>query len=161
MHVQKDTVVSIFFKLTTADGRALEDNIGAEAMAYLHGHGNVFSALEEALVGLQAGDQKQVTLTPDQAYGRRREDAVHKVPIKHLMSKHKRLIAGQKVKVNTDQGAVDATVVKVGKFMVDVDLNHPYAGLDLCFDVRIENVREASPDEIAHGHAHGVGGHHH
>jgi len=72
-----------------------------------------------------------------------------------------KLRPGQAVKINTAEGARDARILKVGKFNVDIDLNHPLAGLSLTFDIRVVDVREASEEEIAHGHVHGAGGHHH
>lgn len=63
--------------------------------------------------------------------------------------------------VQTERGAIPATIIKAGKFTVDVDLNHPFAGKDLRFEVDVVDVRDASDDEIAHGHAHGIGGHQH
>ncbi len=83
------------------------------------------------------------------------------MPIKHLASKHRRLLPGTHVKLNTEQGVVDASVIKAGKFMVNLDLNHPFAGKSLVFDVEISSVRDATEEEIAHGHAHGDGGHQH
>ncbi|WP_369821112.1 peptidylprolyl isomerase, partial [Oleiphilus sp. HI0067] len=89
---------------------------------------------------------------------------VQRVLIKHLMGDKKqlaRLKPGMTVGINTEQGARQATVVKAGKFNVDVDTNHPLAGKDLTFDIEIISIREATKEEISHGHAHGVGGHHH
>lgn len=161
MQIAKDTVVSLFYVLSDSEGAELEQNREQIPLAYLHGHQNILPALEEALTGLAAGDSKTVTLPPERAYGSRRENTVQRVPIKHLLSKHKRLPPGTLVKVQTEKGAADGTVVKSGKFMVDVDFNHPFAGKTLRFDVTIDSVREASAEELAHGHAHGVGGHHH
>ena len=78
--------------------------------------------------------------------------------IKKSLSKIK---AGDVVTINTDDGGKQAVVVKAGKFNVDVDTNHPLAGKTLTFDIQIESIREATEEELAHGHAHGVGGHHH
>lgn len=161
MQIAKDTVVTLFYKLSEDTGSPLEQNESGIPLAYLHGHQNILPALEDALTGLQAGEQKIVLLPPEQAYGPRRDNTVQRVPIKHLLSKHKRLPPGTLVKVQTEQGTADGTVVKSGKFVVDVDFNHPFAGKTLRFDVTIDSVRNATPGELAHGHAHGVGGHHH
>ena len=112
------------------------------------------------MAGKQAGDCFSVTLKPDQAYGYRREDAVQRIPIKQL-SRRKNLKPGAVVTVQTSQGPLDVTVIKAGKFMVDVDANHPLAGRTLTFDIDIVEVRDATEEELAHGHAHGDGGHHH
>jgi FKBP-type peptidyl-prolyl cis-trans isomerase SlyD len=161
MKIAKDTVVSLLYVLSEETGTPLEQNENGIPLAYLHGHQNILPALEEALTGLEEGAQKQVVLQPEDAYGHRRENTLQRVPVKHLLSKHKRLLPGTMVKVQTAKGAVDGTVVKVGKFMVDVDFNHPFAGKTLRFDITIKGIRPATADEIAHGHAHGDGGHHH
>ncbi|MBU2983915.1 FKBP-type peptidyl-prolyl cis-trans isomerase [Saccharophagus degradans] len=161
MIVEKDTVVSFHYTLKESGGAELESNKDGLPMAYLHGHGNILTALEEALVGMSEGEQKHITLSPEQAYGARRENAQQRVPIKHLVGKYKRLQPGMVVRVNTEKGTVNGRVIKVGKFNVDLDMNHPFAGITLEFDVTIDSIRAASDDEIAHGHAHGPGGHHH
>lgn len=161
MKIQKDTVATITYKLSEADGPVLETSDDAIPMAYLHGHSNILAGLEEALEGLEVGNEKSVTLAPEHAYGPVHANAEQKVPVKHLVGKYKRLLPGMFVKVNTDNGTRDARVVKAGKFMVTLDTNHPFAGKTLVFDVVVRDIREATPDEIAHGHAHGLGGHNH
>ncbi len=161
MPIEKNSVVLFHYALSETGGETLEDNRDTQPMAYLHGHGNILAGLEDALEGLNEGDTKVVTLKPAQAYGEREEDAAKKVPIKHLASKYKRLLPGMLVKLNTDRGVINARVIKPGKFMVELDLNHPFAGKTLVFDVEVKQVRAATEDEIAHGHAHGEGGHHH
>ncbi len=162
MLIENDRVVSFYYRLSEEGQAPIEDNYeGQSPMAYLHGHGNILAGLEEALEGKQAGDKASITLPPEKAYGTRKDDATQKVPIKHLASKHKRLMPGTLVKLNTEKGVVDARVIKAGKFMVTLDLNHPFAGKTLIFDIEITDVREASQEEIDHGHAHGIGGHQH
>ncbi len=161
MQIEKDKVVSIIYQLRDAAGEQLEDTEDGIPLAYLHGHNNLLPALEKALEGKKTGDKLELTLSPEEAYGEIREGAVQRVPIKHLLGNTKRLKAGMVVRVNTEQGQVTGTAVKVGKFMVDVDLNHPFAGKTLTFEVEVVKVRDATESEIAHGHAHGDGGHHH
>lgn len=160
MQIEKDAVVYFHYTLNGAQGEVFETSTNSHPMAYLHGHGNILPALEAQMEGKQVGDQYQVTLTPEQAYGERNEGATQRIPIKHLNTKAK-LSKGMAVKVNTEQGPRDVTVVKVGKFNVDVDTNHPLAGLTLTFDIAIEDVRAATEEELAHGHVHGLGGHQH
>ncbi len=160
MSIEKDKVVYFHYTLTGEDGKAFETSINSHPMTYLHGHNNILPALEAEFEGKNQGDAFQVTLSPEQAYGQRNEAGVQRIPIKHLATKGK-LQKGQAVKVNTDQGMRDVTIVKVGKFNVDVDTNHPLAGMTITFDVSIEEVRDAEAEELAHGHVHGVGGHHH
>ena len=161
MQIEQNKVITFHYTVTDSDGTQLNGSEGSIPMAYLHGHNNLLPALEAALAGLKEGDTKQIILSPKDAYGERKEGVEQRIPIKHIASKHKRLLAGMVIKVQTENGLKDATVVKPGKFMVNVDFNHPFAGKTLGFDVKIEAIRDASEDEIAHGHAHGVGGHHH
>ena len=109
--------------------------------------------------GHEAGDTFEVTVTPEEAYGERREGLVQRVPRKHF--KGAKLTPGMQVVLPTDQGQRAMTVKKVGISVVDVDLNHPMAGKTLSFDVEILDVREASEEEISHKHVHGDGGHQH
>lgn len=161
MNISKDKVVSIHYTLTEEGGKELENNRDALPMTYLHGHGNLMSALESELEGLEKGASKTVSLQARDAYGERSENAVQRVPQKHLLGKYKRLMPGMIVRVNTNHGARSATVVKAGKFNVDLDMNHPLAGKNLVFNVEVADIREATAEELQHGHAHGPGGHHH
>jgi len=160
MQIDNDKVVYFHYRLLNEAGELIEESHDREPMAYLHGHGNIMPGLEEAMAGHQAGEEVSVTLPPERAYGVRKEDSQQRVPIKHLMTKGK-LKPGMNVKINTDNGARDATVIKVGRFNVDVDTNHPLAGQTLTFEVSITDVREGTTEEIAHRHVHGPGGHHH
>lgn len=161
MSIENNTVVLFQYALREKGGELLEDGGNTEPVAYLHGHNNILAALEAELTGLDEGDSKAITLAPEQAYGLRKENASKKIPIKHLARKYKRLQPGMLVQVNTEDGAMDARVIKPGKFMVELDLNHPFAGKTLVFEVEIKQIRQATDDEITHGHAHGIGGHHH
>lgn len=161
MQIEKNKVVTFHYRLNDADGPQIESSEGNEPMAYLHGHHGIIRGLEEAMAGKQPGDQFSVTLPPDKAYGPRYDNLQQRIPIKHLLSRSKKLHAGQVVSVNTKQGARDVTIIKVGKFNVDIDSNHPLAGKTLVFAIDIVDVRDATKEEIAHGHAHGAGGHQH
>ncbi|MCK9469724.1 MAG: peptidylprolyl isomerase [Porticoccaceae bacterium] len=160
MKIDNNKVVYFHYRLSEVGQEPLETSDSDQPAAYLHGHNNILPALEEAMAGREAGDDFAVTLSPAQAYGERQEGQQQRVPIKHLLTKGK-LRPGMAVKVNTANGPRDARILKVGKFNVDLDLNHPFAGLELAFAIRITEVREASLEEIDHGHVHGAGGHHH
>lgn len=160
MKIEKDKVVQFTYKMTDTDNNILEDSTDTIPMAYLHGHGGLLMGLEKAMEGHLANDQFKVTLEPEDAYGLIKDDQQQKIPMKHLQGA-KRWKKGMLGIVHTEQGNKRVTVVKPGKFMVLVDFNHPFAGKTLKFAVNIVNVREASNEEIAHGHAHGEGGHHH
>lgn len=159
MQIGANVVVGFDYVLKDEAGVELERS--EEPMVYLHGAGNIIRGLEEALTGHDEGDSIEVTLPPERAYGLRRDDALMRVPIKHLLTKSKKYKVGQVVAVNTQEGRKDAVVVKVGRFNLDLDMNHPLAGKTLTFDVTINQTRAATSDELSHGHAHGIDGQHH
>lgn len=161
MQIENGNVVSFIYTLKDTAGDTIETNRdGAHPAVYLHGAKNVVPKLEAAFAGKKVGDTFELTLEPADAYGERRENAVERVPAKYLKHEGK-LKPGQAVQINTKDGAMLVTVVKVGKFSVDVDSNHPLAGKTLHYTVDIVDVRAGTDEEKAHGHAHGVGGHHH
>jgi FKBP-type peptidyl-prolyl cis-trans isomerase SlyD len=155
-----DKVVSFHYKLRDADGTFNESSDGLSPVVYMHGHNNIVPGLEAQLVGKKSGDKFTVTVAPEQAYGLRNESAVQRVPVKHIATRGPYTV-GQMVVVNTREGGRQARVVKVGHFNVDLDLNHPLAGKTLEFDIEVIDVREATEEERAHGHAHGPDGHGH
>lgn len=159
MKIANDHVVHLHYTLTDEGGRELESSRGGAPMAYLHGHNNIIAGLEEALTGKAAGDRVTATVPPEKGYGMRRPDMVQRVPVKHLQGA-KTWRPGMVAVVQTEQGARQVQVVKVGRFMVDVDFNHPMAGQTLAFDVEIVSVRAADPEEVAHGHVHEPGHQH-
>lgn len=161
MVIAEDTVVSFHYRLSES-GVAVEDSYDDEPMAILYGRGNIIVGLEEAMLGKQAGDKFTVTVEPEKAYGQPKDGMQQRVPIKHLLEKNKRKIKpGVIVAVQTEQGPRQVTIIKAGKFNVDVDGNHPFAGKTLTFEVDIIDVKQATAEELSHGHAHGVGGHRH
>jgi FKBP-type peptidyl-prolyl cis-trans isomerase SlyD len=160
MKVQKDTVVQFKYQLRDADATMLEESDDKVPMAYLHGHDGLLSGLEKAMEGREIGEKFSVTLAPTEAYGEIRPNSEQRIPAKHLQGA-KNWKKGMIGVVHTEQGRRQVTVVKTGKFMITVDFNHPFAGKTLTFDVEVVDIREATGEEIAHGHAHGVGGHHH
>ena len=154
MGIEVNNVVSFHYRLSEPGGEPFEDSHDEEAMVYLHGQGDMLPGLEQALAGREAGEVFSVTLPPEQAYGERQEGATTRVPIKYLLTK-KNLKPGMVVAIGTEQGPRDAVIVKVGRFNVDVDTNHPLAGKTLEFDIEIIAVRDATEEELQHGHAHG------
>ncbi len=160
MQIENNKVVTFYYSLSEEGGEQLETNRDGEPKAYLHGHRNILPALEQGLAGHGTGDIFSLTIAPEKAYGMVREASPQRVPIKHLLTKGK-LKPGMIVSVNAQGGEQQATIIKVGKFNVDIDGNHPFAGKTLVFDVEIVEVRDASAEELSHRHSHGVGGHHH
>lgn len=159
MQIAKNTVVEFHYTLSDANGE-IESSRKHEPVLYLHGQPGLLEGLVDALEGREAGDVFTVELPVDQAYGPRRDNATQKVQVKHLQGA-KKWKPGMLAVLQTEQGPRQVTVVKVGLSQAEVDANHPLAGRDLTFDVEILSVREATADELAHGHAHGVGGHQH
>ena len=160
MNISKDCVVQFHYQLTDEENNLLEDSRKGEPMAYLHGANNIFPKMEAEIQNKTIGDTFSVTLAPEDAYGIQIENATRRISRKHVVGKGK-LQPGMIINVNTDQGHRQVVVSKVGKFVVDVDTNHPMAGKTLTFTIEIMNIREASAEELAHGHAHGAGGHRH
>jgi len=167
MQISKDKVVTFHYRLKDESGQEMESSHGEDPVCYLHGHDNIISGIEKGLEGKEIGEGGQsfeIVVAPADGYGERQEGATQRIPIKHLHGDKRQLAnlkPGDVVNVNTDNGQMQAVVVKAGKFNVDVDTNHPLAGKTLTFEIQVESVREASEEELAHGHAHGVGGHHH
>lgn len=151
MTIEKNKVVTFHYRLSESGTAVLEDSRQSSPAVYLHGHNKMMPGLEKALAGKLQGDSLSVTLAPEEAYGLRHDIKPQRVPIKHVLNKGK-LKAGMAIQINTSDGARDATIVKVGRFNVDVDPNHPLAGKTLAFEIEILDVRDANEQEISNGH---------
>ncbi len=160
MIAEKDKVVTFHYTLKNTEGVQMETSREKEPMSYLHGANNIITGLEKAMEGHAIKDEFSVTVEPEDAYGVRNENNVQRVPLKRLKGIGK-VSVGQVLNLKTNQGQVQVTVLKVGRFNVDVDGNHPLAGKELTFDVEITDIREASEEELEHRHVHGPGGHQH
>lgn len=159
MKIEKDRVVHFHYSVAEVGQESLETSEGREPLAILIGHGNIIPGLEKAMEGREAGEKFEVDVVAAEAYGERREGLTQRVPKKHFQGA--RLEPGMQAVLPTNFGPRAVTIQKVGMSVVDVDLNHPMAGKDLHFAIEIVDVREASAEEIEHGHVHGDGGHHH
>ena len=157
MPIEDRKVVSFHYTLTDETGTQLETSRERDPMAYLHGYRNIIPGLENAMAGKEAGDTFEVTIPPLEAYGERNPDSVQRISAKHF-SNIRQLSPGQMVSLKTKQGPIQAVIVKIGRFNVDVDANHPLAGKTLTFDVEVIDVRDATQEEVDHGHVHGPGG---
>lgn len=156
MTIAKDSVVEFHYTLSE-NGEQIESSYENAPLAYLHGHHGMLKGLEDAIDGKQTGDKFDVFLKAKEAYGERQADAVQRIPLKHLQGA-KVWKPGMTAMVHTEHGARQVTVVKVGRFNADCDINHPLAGKDLTFAIEIVSVREATAEELSHGHVHGAGG---
>ena len=159
MIITQDSVVQLHYRVSDATD-LIEDSANGEPMLYLHGHQNMLPAIEQALAGKAAGDELTLVVAPKDAYGERDENAIQSVQVKHLKGA-KKWAPGMTAIIETEHGPRQVKIVKVGMFKAEVDVNHPLAGKTLTFELKVVSVRAASAEEVAHGHAHGVGGHHH
>jgi len=156
--VSQDTVVSMNYTLTDTKGNVLDASQG-EPMEYLQGHHNIIPGLENALEGLKPGDRKQVTVQPDEAYGKHNPELVFALPLDQFGGQTPQ--AGMMVQLQSPEGDMMATIVKVENNEVMLDANHPLARQILNFEVEIVGIRPASTEELSHGHPHGPDGHGH
>jgi FKBP-type peptidyl-prolyl cis-trans isomerase SlyD len=154
MKVTKNHVVSMHYTLTAPDGTELDSSAGADPLRYLHGSGNIIPGLEKALEGKGAGDQLNVEIPPEDAYGPRQPELVQDVP-KNAFQGVDEIQAGQSFRAQGADGSQRSiTVLAVEGDNVKIDGNHPLAGITLKFDITVVEVREASQEEIDHGHVH-------
>ncbi|TXI07932.1 MAG: peptidylprolyl isomerase [Rhizobium sp.] len=160
MQIADKSVVLMHYTLTNNKGEVLDSSAGSDPLAYLHGMGNIIPGLENALTGKKAGDKLKVTVQPEDGYGVRDESQVQQVPRRAFQGVSD-VKPGMSFTADGPSGPVRVTVTKVLGDMVTVDSNHPLAGEVLNFDVEITEVREATQEELDHGHVHGAGGHHH
>ncbi len=159
MKIEHNSVVRFHYRVGEAGQTPGESSFEGDPIAALIGHGSLVPGLEQGLLGREAGERLELTLTPELAYGERVEDRRQRLPKKYFGDA--RLSPGQRVTLNTRSGPRSATVEKVGLSVVDVDLNHPLAGKTLHFEIEIVSVRPATESEVAHRHVHGDGGHDH
>jgi FKBP-type peptidyl-prolyl cis-trans isomerase SlyD len=156
MQIAKHKVASIHYTLTNNEGEILDTSKGREALHYIHGIGNLIPGMEEGLEGKVKGDKFDIKVSPEKGYGTKEAEMIQKVP--------RSAFGAQPVEVGmqfqTDNGQT-VTITDVGLNEVTVDGNHPLADVHLNFDVEIMDVREATAEEIEHGHVHGPEGHHH
>lgn len=160
MKIEQNKVVSMQYTVTNSQGEVLDSSKEAGApLVYLHGANNVVPGLETALSGKQAGDKIDVTLEPGEAYGDRIEHLVQEVPRSAFEGVTEEITVGMRFNATTDDGQpLPVMVIGVDEETVTVDGNHPLAGATLSFNIEVEDVRDATEDEISHGHVHAEGG---
>ena len=160
MKVCKNSDVSKDYTLTDEAGELVDSSEDSGPLAYIQGTGSIIPGLEAALEGKSQGDKVMVTVTPDDAYGERDENLVQAFP-KSQFEEPELLEIGMQFELQTDDEPTVVSVVDVNDKEVVVDGNHPLAGMTLKFDVTVRGVREATAEELSHGHVHGPEGHHH
>lgn len=160
MNIGKESVVSFHFTLKNDEGTVLETSVGQDPLVYLHGTGSIVPGLEEELTGKRSGEKFNVVLPPEKAYGNRDERLVQRIP-KSEFPNSERLKIGMQFQVDTKGGPMILTITGLEENDVVVDGNPELAGATLHFAIEVTDVRKATAEELAHGHAHGPGGHHH
>jgi FKBP-type peptidyl-prolyl cis-trans isomerase SlyD len=159
MQIANRKVVTLDYTLTDEAGEVLDSSKGQEPLVYLHGAGNIIPGLEAALEGKEEGAALQVKIAPDDGYGERDEELVKEIPRDRFPPGE--VEVGMTFHAEGPQGSRIVTVVEVSPESVTVDANHPLAGVTLAFDVKVLAVRDATLEELKHGHVHGADGHDH
>ncbi|BBG30471.1 MULTISPECIES: FKBP-type peptidyl-prolyl cis-trans isomerase [Zymobacter] len=160
MQIAQNSVVAFHYKLTNDAGEVVDSSEGREPLTYIHGAGNIIPGLEKQLEGHKAGDSLTAHVEAAEAYGEKNPQMIQQVPAAAFQGVEN-VEPGMQFQAQTEQGPLLVTVVDVEGDTVTVDGNHPLAGQALHFDVTVDSVREASEEELAHGHVHGAGGVHH
>ncbi|MGL6014046.1 MAG: peptidylprolyl isomerase [Shewanella oncorhynchi] len=157
MKITQHSAVTIHYRLSDQEGRLLEDSFDSEPMLYLHGTENLIPGLEAALDGKSKGEKLDVTISAEEAYGPYHDGLRQAVPLE-AFGDIEDIVPGMRFIAETEMGQRPVQVMEVKDDVVIVDGNHPLAGQSLNFSVEIVDVREASAEEIAHGHIHAQGG---
>ncbi|MGB3725567.1 MAG: peptidylprolyl isomerase [Glaciecola sp.] len=156
MQIADNHVVTIHYSVKTTDGDVIDSSENAEPLAFIQGSKFMIEGVEEALYGRESGQQFDLTVGPEKAYGERQDQLVQEVPVN--MFEGMDVEVGMSFRATTDHGEQSVIIIDKDDTNVTVDGNHPLSGMTLVFDVTIEDVREATAEELEHGHVHGAGG---
>lgn len=159
MQIAAQKVASIEYTLKNDAGQVIDSSQGRAPLSYLHGAGNIVPGLEKALLGKSVGDTLEVSVPPADGYGERDERLIRNVPMRKLPAGKTQV--GMQLRVQTEHGPQLLTVKALRGDYATVDANHPLAGMTLHFSVKVTDVRDASEEELAHGHVHVHGEHGH
>jgi FKBP-type peptidyl-prolyl cis-trans isomerase SlyD len=158
--IANDLVVSFDYTLYV-DGEVVDSSEGAGPLEYLHGHANIIPGLEKEMIGMKVGEEKKVTVAPEEAYGVLDPEAVLEVD-REEFPENVPLEPGIELEITDDGGDIlYATITEIGEEVVKLDTNHPLAGQTLVFEVKVTGLRQAEEEEIEHGHVHYDHGHDH
>jgi FKBP-type peptidyl-prolyl cis-trans isomerase SlyD len=160
MQIADRTVATFHYTLTDDAGKVIDSSRGREPLSYLHGAGNIVPGLEKEMAGRSAGDKFDVKVNPDEGYGEHEPQLVQVVP-REAFQGVEDLQVGMEFQAHTAHGPMSVAIAKIDGDAVTVDGNHPLAGNRLKFAIEVTEVRDASLEELSHGHVHGPGGHHH
>lgn len=153
MEIQKGRVVGMHYTLRDEEGEIIDTSQGREPLVFLQGFGNIIPGLESELEGKKLGDALDVVVEPENGYGLKHEQLIQQVP-RAAFEGVDELQIGMQFQAQTEQGPVPIRIVAIEGDEVTIDGNHELAGVRLHFSVSIESIREASEEELAHGHAH-------
>lgn len=157
MKIANSTVVKMHYAVMDSEKNLIDSSYDHQPLEFIQGSGFLIPGLEDALNDKSVGDKFTVEVEAKQAYGERHDGFVQTVP-KELFQGIEDLDVGMQLRAQTDEGEQTVIVIDVQDDSITVDGNHPLAGLDLVFDVEILDIREATADEISHGHVHSDGG---
>jgi FKBP-type peptidyl-prolyl cis-trans isomerase SlyD len=160
MQIGSNKVVSLAYTLRNGQGETMDEADASDPLVYLHGHGSLLPKFEAELDGLKAGDAHAFRLAAADGYGERLDSNVQEIERAHLPPNVEPEV-GMAILADFGFGQRPFPIIKVTPSHITIDMNHPLAGEELHFSVEVVEVREASPEEVAHGHVHGPGGHHH
>lgn len=160
MQIAERTVASFHYTLTDDAGQVIDSSSGRAPLTYLHGVGQIVPGLEKELEGKSAGDKFAVDVAPEEGYGPRHDGLIQQVP-RAAFQGVDQLEVGMQFQAQGPQGGLSVVVTAIEGDQVTVDGNHPLAGQTLHFAIEVTDVREASVEEVLHGHVHGEGGHEH
>ncbi len=161
MLIANQHVVAIDYTLSNDAGEVIDSSAGAEPLVYLHGAGNIIAGLENALAGKAVGDELEVSIEPEDAYGEYSAELITNLG-REMFEGVEELEVGMQFHASAPDGGMQIVTIRdVDGDQVTIDGNHPLAGQQLNFKVKVISVRAASEEEVAHGHVHGEGGHQH
>ncbi|EMJ96198.1 FKBP-type peptidyl-prolyl cis-trans isomerase [Leptospira alstonii] len=154
----KTRVITFHYTLHDNEGNLIDSSEGKAPLSYLEGVGHIISGLEEEMKKMETGEKRKINVSAENAYGMKDPDLIFDVP-KSQFPPNEDLQVG--MMFQTDEPDKVFTITELQEESVIVDGNHPLAGVNLVFDVELTGIREATEEEISHGHVHGEGGHHH
>jgi FKBP-type peptidyl-prolyl cis-trans isomerase SlyD len=160
MKIEQNKVGMINYSLTDSEGNLIDSSNGL-ALAYLHGHSNLIPGLEKELEGKGTGDKFNANIPASEAYGEVEPNLIQEGVPKSMFQGVDNLEVGMRFEAQSEQGVHSVEITDIQDETVTVDGNHPLAGKDLNFDIEVMGVRDATEEELEHGHAHGDGGHQH
>ncbi|MEO5828990.1 MAG: peptidylprolyl isomerase [Rhodanobacter sp.] len=160
MQIAQNSVAAFHYTLTDDEGQVIDSSAGRDPLTYLHGKGHIVPGLEKQMEGRVVGDKFDAHVTPEEGYGVHHPEMMQQVP-REAFQGVEDIQPGMQFQGSGPEGQINVTVSKIEDGVVYIDANHPLAGKTLHFAIEVTDVREASEEELQHGHVHGAGGHHH